>query len=104
MCVNIVFSSIALFPKNGTLWFNTTTEILFEWSTSSLLWVESTPIAVATLNDPKGCSASNIVFTTSNAGSSGAVLIGDTTSTENLTTFVITSFTTTGTLCDALSD
>ncbi len=102
--VNILFSSTALFPKDKTLWFNTTSEILFEWDSSSLQWVVSTPIAVATLNDRKGCANGNIIFTTSNLGSTGAILVGDTTITENLTTFVITAFKTTGTLWGALVD
>ncbi len=102
--INVAFSSTPLFPSSGTLWFDTTTETLYEWNSKSLQWEVSTPIAVATLNDSRGCNPKgNIIFTTTNLGSSGAILIGDTSITANLTTFIITSFETVGTLWDALN-
>lgn len=102
--VTVLFSTTALTPAEGTLWFNTTTDALLEWSTTSSAWVASTPLAVTTFNDAKGTSPSaNIIITTSLCGSSGNILIGSKTITENLTTFVITSFVFTGTLFPAIT-
>ena len=100
--VTVLFSSTSLTPADGTLWFNTTTDTLLEWSTTA--WVASTPIAITTFNDAKGSSpTANIIITTSLLGSSGNILIGSTTVTENLTTFIITSFKFTGTLFPAIT-
>ena len=102
--VTVIFSTTALTPASGTLWYNTTTDALLEWSITSSAWVESTPIAITTFNDAKGSTpTANIIITTSLVGSSGNILIGSKTITENLTTFVITSFVFTGTLFPAIT-
>ena len=101
--VTILFSTTSLTPANGTLWFDTTTDTLFEWSSSSNGWVVSTPLAVATLNDARGCKPNgNFVFATSQCGSFGQILIGETTRTEDLSTFTQVSFDFTGSLFPAL--
>lgn len=100
--VTVLFSTTPLTPTDGTLWFDTTNDTLFEWSTTS--WVVSTPIAITTFNDAKGTTPSaNLIITTTLLGSSGNILIGSKTVTENLTTFIITTFKFTGTLFPAIS-
>jgi hypothetical protein len=102
--VNIMFSVTPLYPTSGTLWFNTTTETLLEWNSLTLAWEESTPLATATLNSSRGvCRPNgNIVFATNTPGSSGAILVGEVETGSNLTTFVSTVFTLSGTLWTAL--
>ncbi len=103
--VTVLFSTTALTPADGTLWFDTSEGVdeLFEWSSSSDAFIVSTPLAIVTFNDAKGCKAAgNIVFTTSLCGSFGQILIGETTRTEDLSTFTEVSFAFTGSLFEAM--
>lgn len=103
--VTVLFSTSSLEPTDGTLWFNTTSKDLFEWNTKSFAWIDSTPIAVVTLNDSKGvCSSGNIIFTTTNCGSYGQVLVGTETLPSGLSIFVDIGYSFTGTLFPALSN
>ena len=101
--VTILFSTSSLEPADGTLWFNTTSNDLIEWNKKQSAWIDSTPIALVTLNDSRGCSPTgNLIFSTTNCGSFGQILIGTATTGQDLTTFVETQFTFTGTLFPAM--
>ena len=100
--VNVAFSTLPITPSTGTLWFDTTDQELMEWNGTT--WITSTPIAITTLNDEKGCaSEGNIIITSTTLGCEGDVRIGNANVRSGLTTFVEVSFTFEGDLFDSLS-
>lgn len=82
MWIAVAYVTTPPTPSVNDKWFDSINCILYEWNGTE--WVEATPLAIAELNatEPTAniCSpASNIVITTSLAGSFGSVLIGSVT-------------------------
>lgn len=103
--IAVAYSTSPLNPSVGDKWYDTVNETLFCWDGTA--WAVAQPIAVAELNTPARpniCSPnSNLVITTTTAGSAGTAVIGMEQQSSLQISFPSTSFVFKGDLFPSIS-